>query len=166
MRHRQPKLSLQDLHVIAPPGEAPSCQGTIYIAQRFRNPALPLYIERALYKLLAPLRVTRGGAGGESRDHSPVLGSSASNWQPVSVHDPAEGVGGGECVNEGEECEGGEGGEGGEKVGGGGGVEGRMEGVGDFGKNCRLQLVYGRQDEEIAAPLRARFRVWSLGFGA
>ena len=64
-------------------------------------------------------------------------------------------------MNEGEECEGGEGVE---KVCGGRGLEGRTEGVGDFGKNCRLQLVYGRQDEEIAAPLRARFRVQGLGF--
>ncbi len=85
-------------------------------------------------------------------------------------------------MNEGEECEGGEGVE---RRGGGGGLEGRTEGVGDFGKNwrlvhlvetpsaassglvetpsaassCRLHLVYGRQDEEIAAPLRARLRV-------
>ena len=92
MRHRQPKLTTEDIQVIAPPGEAPSCQGTIYIPQRFSKAVLPLYIERALYKLLAPLRVIRGdGEGADSREHSPVLGLSVSNWQPVSVHDPSSG---------------------------------------------------------------------------
>ena len=69
MRHRHLKMSPSDLAVIAPPRAQPALEGSILIPDRFVSAALPLYVERALQKLLTPLRV--GGAA-DSREQSPV----------------------------------------------------------------------------------------------
>ncbi len=147
---------------------------------------LVLYIERELYKLLSPLRLGGAGGEGEgtgspfSRDASPVsavgggggwrgghAGSLSetlrSNWLSIDHETPQDfaakgrerGSGGGgeewDVVH----------GEGRERAGagegrGGGGVH-ALGGGGDAGANRRLRLVYGRQDEEVSAPIRSRY---------
>jgi hypothetical protein len=75
MRHRHLKLSESDLAVIAPPQDLPALAGTILIPDRFFTSALPLYVERALQKLLTPLRLA---GPGDSREQSPVAAPGAS----------------------------------------------------------------------------------------
>ena len=140
MRHRHLKLSPSDVRVIAPASAPPNRHGTIYIPKELVTKVLPLYIERVLHKLMAPLRVK--GAGGEVgglRNTSPVTAPVFSSWlhtnhivdtamHNVDIQTPTNSLGGGE-------------GRGGE---------------GSLGRPLsRLELVYGRQDEETVAPIRS-----------
>jgi hypothetical protein len=118
-----------DVAVIAPPESLPKQSGTIYIPQRFATSALPIYIERALRQIFAPLRVGResGRTGlADSREGSPVAAPMFSHWQPASktVAGGSEGMGSNQ-KNTGEGLQ-------------SSGWSGQLSA-------SRLQLVYGRQ---------------------
>ena len=146
MRHRLPRLSPADIAVFAPPNAGPKRRGTIFIPRRFATAALPLYIERALYQVLAPLRIKQGrvvGAGGDaagSRGSSPVTAeaaharaaNAADDDEVLSARDVAALLAG---------------------DAGAGAPPRRGEGLFSGGMQSQLQLIYGRHEDDVTAPL-------------
>ena len=146
MRHRLPRLSPADIAVFAPPNAGPKRRGTIFIPRRFAAAALPLYIERALYQVLAPLRIKKGrvvGPGGDaagSRGSSPVTAeavharaaNAADDDEILSAQDVAALLAG---------------------DAGAAAPPRRGEGLFSGGMQSQLQLVYGKHEDDVTAPL-------------